>query len=79
MTEPIIEEVNEKNIKLFIGTPCYSGLCTAQYTNSLLMTKDFLRTKGIEMGACFLSNESLIPRGRNTIVSYFLSNTIIRI
>ena len=57
-----------------IGTPCYGGLCTVDFVSCLLKTKQYFEPKGIGVGVGFLSNESLIPRGRNTICAKFLAN-----
>jgi hypothetical protein len=57
-----------------IGTPCYGGMCFCGYTASLLQSKEYLKTKNIELETCFLTNESLIPRGRNTIVAKFMAD-----
>ena len=70
----ITKELNQP-IKIMIGTPCYGGMITVDYMTSLLRTKSLFRDAGIELEVAFLSNESLIPRGRNTIVAKFLANT----
>ena len=69
MTDPSSQD----NIRVLIGTPCYGGMCNVQYTNCLINTKTFLESKGLQMGTCFLINESLIPRGRNTVVAHFMT------
>lgn len=60
--------------KILVGTPCYAGLATVDYVNSFLRSQNALRQYNIELDSCFLMNESLIPRGRNTIVAKFLAN-----
>lgn len=65
---------DHSGLKIMIGTPCYGGMLTVDYTTSLLKTKSFFQELGIELEIAFLSNESLIPRGRNTIVAKFLAN-----
>ena len=67
------EEKNSK-LKIMIGTPCYGGMCSAEYTNSLINTKTYLEAQKIKFGVCFIVNESLVPRARNTIVANFLSD-----
>lgn len=62
-------------INILIGTPCYGGMCTVDFMTSLLNTKSYFEPKGVNIGVGFLSNESLIPRGRNTIVAKFLAAT----
>jgi len=60
--------------KILVGTPCYGGMCFVGYVASLMTSKEYLRTKGIQLETCFLTNESLIPRGRNTIVAKFMDD-----
>lgn len=74
---PILKEISKEYnqpIKVMIGTPCYGGMVTVDYLQSLLKTKTLFSQMGIELEIAFLSNESLIPRGRNTIVAKFLAN-----
>lgn len=54
-------------INILICTPMYAGMCHLDYVNSLL---DFHRLK-IPFSLMGIGNESLIPRGRDTCVSYF--------
>lgn len=60
---------------LYIGTPCYGGLTFAGYTSSLLQSQAKLRSlePPILLETCFLTNESLITRGRNTVVAKFMA------
>ena len=58
---------------LVVGTPMYGGMCTSEYTQSLLSLKEACVQHGIEMTCIFLGNESLIQRGRNSIAHHFLS------
>lgn len=60
--------------KILVGTPCYGGMCFVGYVASLMTTKEYLAKKNIELETCFLTNESLIPRGRNTIVAKFMND-----
>jgi len=59
---------------LYIGTPCYGGMTFAGYTSSLLQSQAYLRSlePPILLETCFLTNESLITRGRNTVVAKFM-------
>lgn len=57
---------------LAIGTPMYGGMCTSEYTQSLLNLADSVDKSGNKFTTIFLGNESLIQRGRNTIVHHFL-------
>ena len=57
---------NEK-ISIFIGTPAYNGMVHIDYLNTILdCHKEQLPITVMNIG-----NESLITRGRNTIISYF--------
>jgi hypothetical protein len=62
-----------EDVKLFIGIPCYGGQIYYTTTNSLLALTDVCRQLKIGMSAFFLGNESLIQRGRNRILSYFMA------
>ncbi len=77
-TQPVIQPVSAPPVAppvcIMIGTPAYGGLCYVSYVQSLLSSMQFLSQHNIQIEPCFLSNESLIPRGRNTIVAKFLNN-----
>jgi hypothetical protein len=60
------------SLHLTVGTPCYGGMMTTEYCQSLLALKDGLQEHGHRMTTIFLGNESLIQRGRNTIAHAFL-------
>jgi hypothetical protein len=57
---------------LVVGTPCYGGMMTTEYCQSLLGLKEALNQHGHQLTTVFLGNESLIQRGRNTISHHFL-------
>lgn len=59
-------------IHLVIGTPMYGGMCTSEYTQSLLDLTSAVKDGGHQITSIFLGNESLIQRGRNTIAHHFL-------
>ena len=59
---------------IMIGTPAYGGLEYVNYVEALLNSIKMLATVNIHLEPCFLTNESLITRGRNTIVAKFLSD-----
>lgn len=54
-------------VHLLIGTPAYGGMVHVEYTSSLLL---MLEAK-IPFTHFTISNESLITRARNTIISFF--------
>lgn len=72
MPRMLHEEITKVN--LIICTPCYGGLCSCHYTNSLLKTTEFLKFNGINVDVKFIDYESLIPRGRNTLVAKFMAD-----
>jgi len=57
----------EIKVNLFIGTPCYNSQLHSDYLHSIM---SFYEAK-IPFTIMTLGNESLITRGRNTIISYF--------
>jgi len=58
--------------KIFIGTPCYGGMITADYFKSVLQLTALAATKKIELQFGTIGNESLITRARNTLVQLFM-------
>ena len=58
---------------LVIGTPMYGGMCTSEYTQSIIHLSEAANKSGVKFTTIFLGNESLIQRGRNTIAHHFLS------
>jgi hypothetical protein len=63
--------VKEKQVRLFIGTPCYGGMVTQRYVQSIcaLLTH---KIPNLHVSIRFLAYESLVTRGRNTILADFL-------
>lgn len=61
-------------MKVFIATPMYGGMCTGQYVSGLIELLKTLATNGHEAMYSKLYNESLITRGRNTLVKEFLKS-----
>lgn len=57
-----------------ICTPAYGGQLTTGYTNSLIQTIDLLKGNGVQVKPLFLNNESLVQRGRNTLVAQALAD-----
>ena len=69
-----VQSTRDNPIKVMVGTPAYGGLCHVGYTQSLINDLLHLAQHGVGVTPCFLSNESLIPRGRNTVVAKFLAD-----
>jgi len=61
------------NLHLVIGTPMYGGMCTSEYTDSLLKLSESCNKSDVKLTTIFLGNESLIQRGRNTIAHHFMN------
>lgn len=58
--------------KIYIATPMYGGLATSNYIMSIVELTGICVQNNIELYFGFCSNESLITRARNTLVSYFM-------
>jgi hypothetical protein len=65
-----VDELKHK--KLVIATPAYGGGVQTNYLTSVVNTIRDLNNYGISTTLMTLTNESLIPRGRNRIVADFL-------
>lgn len=61
-----------KPATIMIATPMYGGLCTSSYVHGLLRTVVNLQARGMNVVWGQLTNESLIPRGRNELVRLFM-------
>jgi hypothetical protein len=59
------------NRRLYIGTPCYGGLVTQRYMQSMCALL-LQRIPGLHVSLQLLAYESLVTRGRNTILGAFL-------
>ena len=58
--------------RIFIGTPCYGGMISADYFKSCMQLIALAATKKIELQFGTIGNESLITRARNTLVQLFM-------
>ena len=61
-------------INLFIAIPAYGGKIHAEFTRCLLRLTSELGCRKIGHHVEFLSTESLISRGRNTLIAKFYSD-----
>jgi len=61
------------NLHLVIGTPMYGGMCTSEYTQSLLNLSESANKSDVKLTTIFLGNESLIQRGRNTVAHHLMN------
>lgn len=64
--------LREKHI--FIATPCYGGQLGEPFFRSMLRLAILCTKYEIPFTVSTLANESLITRGRNTLVSFFMEN-----
>lgn len=65
--------MQSSNPKIFIATPMYGGMCTGAYTSSVVALVRLCDRLGIEANVFTLTNESLVQRGRNSLVNMFLN------
>ena len=59
----------ELKVNLFIGTPAYNSMVHTDYMHSLISYYE----NNLPFTIMTIGNESLITRGRNTVISYFVS------
>ncbi len=60
---------------IFIATPCYGGQIGEPYFRSMMRLAILCNKYDIKYTISTLANESLVTRGRNTLVSFFMENT----
>lgn len=60
-------------MNILIAMPCYGGQMFAQTAKTIMNLKMMLMTKNIQSEFFTINSESLISRGRNACVAYFLS------
>ena len=61
-------------IRLVIGTACFGGQVTADFTMSLLRLQVAAVQRGLDLAFIFSSGDALITRARNEIVAAFLDD-----
>ena len=61
-----------KDKHIFIATPCYGGQISEPYFRSVIKLSHLCDKYGIQLSISTIANESLITRGRNTLVSFFM-------
>jgi hypothetical protein len=70
----LIEEVSEIS-KVFIATPCFGGLVTQSYMQSVIALMQHQVQPPLNLTLALLGNDALITRSRNTLVSTFLNDS----
>jgi len=63
-----------RNKHIFIATPCYGGQIGEPYFRSMMRLAILCNKYDIQYTVSTLANESLITRGRNTLVSFFMDH-----
>lgn len=63
-----------KSTKPYIALPCYGGQIYETFFVSMLKTISLFNRLGINLYIDTLANESLIPRGRNSLVAKMMAN-----
>lgn len=59
---------------LFIATPAYGGMVGEAYLKAMVRVGILFKTYNLHFTLATIANESLITRGRNTLVSMFMSD-----
>ncbi|MDV6331162.1 hypothetical protein [Asticcacaulis sp. 201] len=60
---------------VFIATPCFGGLVTQGFMQSVLALMQYVGPHNIQLTLALLGNDALITRSRNSLVSSFLNAT----
>ena len=60
--------------KIYIATPMYGGMATSNYIMSVIELTGICVQNNIQLFFGFCSNESLVTRARNTLVSNFMDD-----
>jgi len=64
---------NPQRPMVFIATPCFGGLVSQHYMQSVIALVTYAGQAGFDATLALLGHDSLITRSRNTLVSQFLS------
>jgi hypothetical protein len=59
----------------FLATPCYGGVVTQGYMQSVVGVMQRAPADGIDLTLALLGQDALITRSRNTLLAHFISNT----
>ena len=60
--------------KLFVATPMYGGMCHGIYAHSMIKMVNIFTQKNIGFSYAYITNESLITRGRNSLADIFMAS-----
>jgi len=61
--------------QIFLATPCFGGLVSQHYMQSVLGLVQFGAQAGFDVTLALLGHDSLITRSRNTLIGQFLQRT----
>jgi len=64
----------QRNVHLFIATPCYGGVVQEQYMRSVCDLQRLLDKLNISFDFHTISNESLVTRARNSLIAKFIGD-----
>ena len=83
LNKPLSQNMNERidvdmdrlrSYHVMVATPCYGGQIGEPYFRSMMRFVILCNKYNIQYTVSTLANESLITRGRNTLVSFFMEN-----
>jgi hypothetical protein len=61
---------------LFLATPCFGGLVTQGYMESVIALMQEAPSAGFDLSLALLGHDAMISRSRNTLVGHFLRHTV---
>jgi hypothetical protein len=67
-------ETNAPRARVMIATPCFGGLLTQGYVESIIKLIHYAGQNGFEVRLALLGHDALITRSRNTLVAAFLDH-----
>ncbi|GAN68466.1 hypothetical protein [Acetobacter orleanensis] len=59
--------------KVFIATPCFGGLVTQVYMQSVLGCLSTAQDHNLAFSLCMMGNDAVVCRGRNTLLDKFMN------
>lgn len=62
------------DVKVFLATPMYGGMCTGHYSRSMMHVPTTLLSLGYDVGFNFIMNNSLVQCARNMLADIFLED-----
>lgn len=71
---PALKAVQPQQVKLFVATPMYGGMCTGMYASAIMQLVGVCGQNNMQMFYSFMMNESLITRARNSMAYDFLQS-----